>query len=472
MFERFFRLKDHGTTVKTEIIAGITTFLTMAYIIFVQPGILAAPIKIPGSPMAGMDYDAFFGSVMVATCLSAAIATMMMGLYAKFPIGLASGMGENAFFAFTVIVGMGYSFEVVLGAVFVSALLLTILGFFKVRELIFDSIPISLKSAIAGGIGLFIAFIGFQHAGLIHINPNTMVSMTDFSKDKAYLMPVLLATIGLIIIALLMSLRVKGAILWGMLLTAVIGIPMGVVSTTILKSGWSVPSLAPTFMKLDLSGLLSIGLVTVIVVFFLTDMFDSVGTLIGVAQRANMLDEKGHFPGAERAFITDAVGSVFGAVLGTSTITSYIESASGIEAGGRTGLTAVTTSICFLLALFVSPVVRMIGGGCEIPVEGAPSIYLYPITAPVLIIVGILMAKSFIYINWDDITESLPAFLLLLGIPLTFSISDGLALGMISYPVIKVFSGRAKEVSWLIYILGAIFLIRWILMFGESPPQA
>ncbi len=464
MLERFFQLKENKTDVRTEVIAGITTFLTMAYIIFVQPAILSAPINIPGSPMEGMDYEAFFGSVMVATCISAAIATLMMGLYAKYPIALASGMGQNAFFAFTVVVGMSITWNIVMGAVLVSGIVFIILSFFKVRQVVLDSIPLSLKSAIAAGIGLFIAFIGMQHAGLLHSDPNTMVAMTNFGANPLYLKPFLLSVIGLVLITILMAHKVKGAVLWGMLISALIGIPMGVVSTDILKAGWSVPSLAPTFLQFDLQGLMGIGLVSVIVVFLLTDMFDTIGTLIGIAQRAKFLDEKGHLPRAGKALLSDAVGTTVGAMLGTSTVTSYIESAAGVEAGGRTGLTSVVTAICFILAIFISPIVMMIGGGYMIPIEGGAPIFLYPVTAPVLLIVGILMARSLTYIKWDDITESLPAFMILMGIPLTFSISDGLALGLISFPIVKVLCGRQKEVSWLVYILAAVFLARWLLM--------
>ncbi|MFH1514480.1 MAG: NCS2 family permease, partial [bacterium] len=263
MLERFFKLQENKTDVRTEIIAGITTFLTMAYIIFVQPAILSAPINIPGSPMEGMDYQAFFGSVMVATCVSAAIATLMMGLYARYPIALASGMGQNAFFAFTVVVGMSITWNVVMGAVLVSGVIFIILSFFKVRELILDSVPVSLKSAIAAGIGLFIAFIGMQHAGLIHKDPNTMVAMTNFAKNPEYLKPFLLSLVGLLIISIMIAQRVKGAVLWGMIFTTIIGITMGIVSTEALHQSWSVPSLAPTFMKFDLKGLMGVGLVSV-----------------------------------------------------------------------------------------------------------------------------------------------------------------------------------------------------------------
>ncbi|MBU1023543.1 NCS2 family permease, partial [bacterium] len=320
------------------------------------------------------------------------------------------------------------------------------------------------KSAIAAGIGLFIAFIGMQHAGLIHKDPNTMVAMTNFAKNPEYLKPFLLSLVGLLIISIMIAQRVKGAVLWGMIFTTIIGITMGVVSTEVLHQSWSVPSLAPTFMKFDLKGLMGVGLVSVIVVFLLTDMFDTIGTLIGIGQRANFLDEKGRFPRAEKALLSDAVGTTVGALLGTSTVTSYIESAAGVEAGGRTGLTSVVTAICFILAIFVSPFVMMVGGGHMIPVEGGAPVFLYPVTAPVLIIVGILMVKSITHINWDDITESLPAYLIFLGIPLTFSISDGLALGLVSYPIVKIFSGRSKDVSWLLYILAAIFILRWIMM--------
>ena len=460
MFERFFRLSENGTNIHTEIIAGITTFLTMAYIIFVQPAILSAPISIPGSPMEGMDKNAFFGSVMVATCLSAAIATFIMALLANYPIALASGMGENVFFAFTVVVGMHVPWQVALGAIFISGLLCTILTVSKLRNVIMDAIPASLKNAIAGGIGLFIAFLGMQHCGIIIGNPNTMVSITRFAEHPEYVKPFALSVIGLIAIAILMSYKVKGAVLWGMLISSLIGIPMGIISPGELKHWQTVPSLAPTFMKLDFRGLFNISMISIILVFFLTDMFDMLGTLIGVSKRANLLDEKGRLKRAQKAFFADSFGSVIGAALGTSTVTSYIESAAGVEAGGRTGLTGVVTGICFLLAIFISPVVKMIGSGYMLSPNEASAI-LYPITGPVLVIVGILMVKAIIEINWDDVTEALPAFLVFIGIPLSFSISDGLALGLIAYPIIKVLAGRQKEVSWLVYILAALFVVRF-----------
>jgi AGZA family xanthine/uracil permease-like MFS transporter len=260
----------------------------------------------------------------------------------------------------------------------------------------------------------------------------------------------------------MMSFRIKGAVLWGMLITAIIGIPMGVIKTDVLKEWQAIPSIAPTFLKLDFRGLFTIEMVTVIIVFFLTDMFDMIGTLIGVAKRAKLLDNQGRLVRAQKAFFADSIGSVFGSLLGTSTVTSYIESAAGVQAGGRTGMTGLIAGLLFILAIFVSPIAKMIGGGYMVMPEGAVSpIFLYPITGPVLIIVGILMVKAMIDVNWDDITDALPAFLIFIGIPLSFSISDGLALGLISYPIVKILAGRHKEVSWLIYILAALFIVRF-----------
>ena len=457
MFERVFRLRENGTDVKTEVIAGVTTFMTMAYIIFVQPAILSGPMSAQ-SPQGGD----FFGSVMVATCLSAAIATFIMAFVANYPIALASGMGENVFFAITVVTMMGVPWQVALAAIFISGILCTILTVSKARNLIMDAIPPSLKNAIAAGIGFFIAFLGMQHCGIIVGNPATMVSITRFADNPLYIKPFVLSVIGLILISFMMSFRIKGAVLWGMLITAIIGIPMGVIKTDVLKEWQAIPSIAPTFLKLDFRGLFTIEMVTVIIVFFLTDMFDMIGTLIGVAKRANLLDNQGRLVRAQKAFFADSIGSVFGSLLGTSTVTSYIESAAGVQAGGRTGMTGLIAGLLFILAIFVSPIAKMIGGGYMIMPEGAVSpIFLYPITGPVLIIVGILMVKAMIDVNWDDITDALPAFLIFIGIPLSFSISDGLALGLISYPIVKILAGRHKEVSWLIYILAALFIVRF-----------
>ncbi|MEO0294196.1 MAG: NCS2 family permease [candidate division WOR-3 bacterium] len=428
----FFRLKKHNTSIKTEAIAGITTFMTMAYIIFVQPVVLSA---------AGMD----FGAVMMATIFSSVITTLIMGFYANYPIALAPGMGENFFFAFTIVLGMGVSWQKALGIVFVSGVLFIILTLFKIRESIIETVPDSLKRAIAGGIGFFITFIGLQWGGIIKDSPGTLVTLGNLSKNYT-----ILFLIGLVIIFFLYVRRVKGAILWGILLTYIVGIPMGIVKFEGIVS--KPPSLTPTLFKLDIFGSLRVEYIVPILVLFLLDFFDTVGTLIGVSSHANLLDEKGKLPKAGKALLSDAIGTVVGSLLGTSTVTSYIESAAGVSEGGRTGLTNVFTSICFLLAIFFYPLIKSIGGGYHVGENT-----FYPITAPALVLVGALMIKSVANIKWDDVTEVIPSFLVLVGIPLTYNISHGMAFGFVSYPLIKLFGGRAKEVHPLMWVLFFVF---------------
>jgi len=434
----FFKLKDKGTSIKTEAVAGITTFMTMSYIIFVQPTVLS---------QAGMD----FGAVMMATILSSVIAIIIMGLYANYPIALAPGMGENFLFAYTIILAMGVAWEKALGIVFVSGVIFIILTLFKIREAVVNSVPQSLKSSIAAGIGIFITFIGLQWAGVVAKSPATGVSLGALTTKH-----VLLFFIGLIVMFLFIARKVKGAILWGIIITAIVGIPMGIV-----KFGGVVskpPSITPTFFKLDILGALRWEYITPILVLFLLDFFDTVGTLIGVGQHAGLLRE-GKLPRAGKALMADAVGTVAGSLLGTSTVTSYIESAAGVSEGGRTGLSNMFTALLFLLAIFFYPVVKAIGGGYSVG-----DVVYYPVTAPALVIVGALMIKTVASIKWDDITEAIPAFLTLIGIPLTYSISDGMAFGFISYPIMKLFAGRTREVHPIMWVLFAVFAFRFIVI--------
>lgn len=434
VLERFFRLRENGTTVRTELRAGLVTFLTMSYIIFIQPAILS---------QAGMD----FGAVMAATCISAAAATIMMGLFANYPIALAPGMGENFFFAFTVVMGMGVSWRVALGAVFLSGVAFFILSVVRLREMVIEAVPSSLQHAIAAGIGIFIAFIGLQQAGIVVGNPGSLVQLGDVR-----LAPVLLALAGLAITSVLLIRKVKGAILWGMLATALLGLPFGLVEYHGMVS--APPSIAPTLFEMDVRGALALPLVTFIFLYMV--LFDTVGTVIGVSAQAGFLKD-GKIPRAGRVLMTDAVGTALGAALGTSTVTSYIESNAGVAEGGRTGLANMLTGLLFLLALFFIPLVQTIGGGYQV----TPGKFLYPVTAPVMILVGCMMAKSIGKIDWNDLSEAVPSFLTLVGIPLTYNIAHGLALGFISYPVLKLLSGRGKEVRWLMYLLGSLLILTY-----------
>jgi AGZA family xanthine/uracil permease-like MFS transporter len=438
MLSRYFKFQELGTNMRTEAIAGVTTFMAMAYIMFVQPAVLSA---------AGMDFD----SVFVATCLSACIATLIMGIYANYPIALAPGMGENFFFVSAVLT-LGLTWQAALGAVFVSGVVFVILTFLRVREMIINAIPDCLKHGIAGGIGLFIAFIGFIQAGIIVKSPLGILSLGNIHSS-----PVLLAIIGIFIISILLSLRVKGAILIGMIATAIIGIPMGIVKFQGFAS--LPPSIEPTFFQLDLIGAFKLGGITVILVFLFMDMLDTIGTLVGVGTATGFMKD-GKLPRANRALLADATGTIFGSVLGTSTVTSYIESTAGVSSGGRTGFSSVVTGCLFLVSLFFAPLIRMIGGGYEI----AEHVFLYPITAPALIIVGSMMMKTVVKINWREPSDYIPAFLTLIGMPLTYSIPEGIAFGFISYPLVKLLSGKWRDVSWLVYVLAGLFILRYIFL--------
>jgi AGZA family xanthine/uracil permease-like MFS transporter len=424
--DRFFKLTELGTNVRTEILGGATTFMTMSYIIFVQPAILST---------TGMDR----GAVLTATCLASAMATLLMGLLANYPIAQAPAMGHNVFFAVVVCGVMGYSWQAALGAIFLVGVLQIVLSFAGFYEKLVAAVPDGLKHAIAVGIGLLIALIGLEYAGIV----------VDLTAK-----PVLLALAGTAFCVVLMARRVKGAILLGVLGTAVAGVLFGITKYQGIMA--APPSLAPTFLKLDIPGALHMGLFSVLFVFFFLDMFDCVGTLIGVSQPAGFM-KSGKLPRASKAILADAVGTVEGALLGTSTVSSYIESTTGIAAGARTGLANVITAILFLAALFFSPLAEMIAG--EVKFGGA---VLRPAIAPALILVGYLMMRSVRYIDWDDLSEAVPAFLAIIITPLTQSIAEGIAFGFISYALLKLASGKGRTVHALVYVFSALFILRYI----------
>jgi AGZA family xanthine/uracil permease-like MFS transporter len=464
MLDRIFHLSENRTTARTEVLAGVTTFLTMAYIIVVQPAILSGVMF--GHP-TGMD----FGAIMTATCLAAALATAIMALYARYPIAQAPGMGENFFFVFSAIpaaaaAGFANSWQVALGAVFISGVLFLILSLAGLRELIFNAVSPSLKSSIAAGIGLFIAFIGLLDAGLIVKDPGTAVKLNAHFTSP----DLLVFFTGLLVTAVLFARKVRGSILWGIAAATVLTaglklalplLPPAIAASPVLTGSMLVqrfefahglvsapPSLAPTFLQMDLIHALSPAMLPFVFVFLFMLMFDTIGTLIGVCEQAGFMREN-KLPRAKQAMLSDAVGTVAGAGLGTSTVTSFIESAAGVEQGGRTGLTGLVVAALFLLALFFSPVIAMVGS-------------YPPITASALVMVGAMMIRNVTKIDWNDATEYVPAFLTLIGIPLTYSIADGLALGFISYPIIKLFSGRGREIGWLTYVLAAVLVFYFI----------
>ena len=438
MLEKLFRLQESGTTVKREIVAGCTTFMTLSYIIFVQPAVLSA---------AGMDS----GAVMAATCITSAFAMVLMAVLANYPIALAPGMGHNFYFAFTVCLTLGVSWQNALGAVFVAGLLFILLFFVGLREKVMTILPVSLRNAIPAGIGLLIALVGLEWAGLIVDHPATHVTLGDLKSP-----PALLSLFGVIVIAILFALKVRGAILIGILASTVVGLITGMVKFQGVVS--APPSIAPTFLKLEIPNIfVRPEMIAIIFIFIFLDLFDTVGTLVGVGEQGGFMVD-GKLPKARQALLSDAVATSTGALLGTSTVTSYIESASGISAGGRTGLTNIVTAILMLLALFFSPLIQMVGAGYPI----GENTFLYPIVAPALIIVGSLMLKNVVSIDWDDATESIPAFLTLLLMPLTISITEGIAFGFISYSLLKLVTGQGKQVHWLIYLFAVLFVARYI----------
>lgn len=433
MLEKFFRLKENKTSVRTEILAGITTFMTMAYILAVNPAILGD---------AHMDK----GAVFTATALSAAVATLVMALVARLPFALAPGMGLNAFFAYSVVLTMGYSWQFALTAVFLEGIVFLLLTAFNIREMIIKAIPENIRYSISVGIGLFIAFIGMKNSGIIVDSSATFVTLGYVNQPT-----VLLALLGVVITGALLKFRIRGALLIGVLIVTVLGIPFGVtLLPESLKFVQTPPSLSPIFFQFEFENIFTMDMLVVLFTFLFVDMFDTVGTLIGVATKADMIDEKGNIPRVKQALFADAVGTFFGAILGTSTVTTYVESASGVAEGGRSGLTALTVAILFGLSLVFAPVFLMI-----------PSAAL----SPVLIIVGLFMLSPVKKLNLDDFTEAIPAFLTIILMPLTYSIANGIIFGLLSYVILKMITGKFKDLSLLMYILAILFVIK---MWGED----
>lgn len=428
----YFKLKEKGTTVRTEVLAGLTTFMTMAYILAVNPSILSA---------TGMDAS----SVFAATAISSAIATAIMALYANLPVGLAPGMGLNAFFAFSVCLGMGYSWQFALTAVFLEGIIFILLTVTNLREAILNCIPFSLKKAISAGIGLFIAFIGLQGSGIIVDNPATLVSMGSLTSPNA-----IVTIAGLFAVAVMLIYNVRGALLYGILFATVIGAFLGVTKTEnfTLAGIFAVPSVAPTFWQFDFSQIFTTDMIFVLTTFLFVDLFDTVGTLVGVATKGSLLDKEGRLPEAKQAFMADAIGTCVGAVLGTSTVTSFVESASGVAAGGRSGLTALVIAFFFLISLFLAPVFLLIPAAA---------------TAPALIIVGLFMISPIKEVDFDDFTVSVPVFVTIIGMPLSYSIAHGIAWGVISYVVINLLTGKIKQIHPLTFILAIIFAAKFII---------
>jgi len=425
LLESFFKLKEHNTTVKTEVLAGFTTFLTMAYIVLVNPLILSS---------TGMDLNAVF----VATCLAAALGTAIMGLVANYPMALAPGMGLNAYFTFTVVKGMGVHWQVALGAVFISGLVFLAVSLFKVREAIVNAIPKSLKFAISAGVGMFLALIALKNAGVVAASPETYLTLGNLHSPTT-----LLSILGFFIIVALEYRRVHGSIIIGILIVTALSIALGLSKFQGVIA--PVPSMAPTFMKMDLHGAMNIGLLGVVFVFFFVDLFDTTGTLIGVSHRAGLLDKDGKLPRLKRALLADSIAIVAGAIMGTSSTTAYIESAAGTAVGGRTGLTATVVAILFLACLWLSPL--------------ANTVPAYA-TAPALCYVAVLMARGLAEIDWSDLTESAPAVMTALAMPFTFSIADGIAFGFISYAVIKILAGRFRDLKPAVVVIAALWIFK------------
>lgn len=455
--DKIFHLKENHTDVKTEVMAGITTFMTMAYILAVNPNILSA---------SGMDR----GAIFTATALSSFIATCLMALLSNYPFVLAPGMGLNAYFTYTVVLGMGYTWQQALSAVFAEGIIFILLSLTNVREAIFNSIPMNLKHAVSVGIGLFIAFIGLQNAKIVVGNDSTLVSIFSFKSSVAegtfssQGITVLLALIGVLVTAILLAKNVKGGILWGILITWILGILCQLTHLYVpnadlgyysllpdFSNGISVPSMMPTFMKMDFSIVFSLDFVVIMFAFLFVDMFDTLGTLIGVASKADMLDKDGKLPRIKGALLSDAVGTTVGAMCGTSTVTTFVESASGVAEGGRTGLTSLVAAVLFGLSLLLSPIFLAI-----------PSFA----TAPALIVVGYLMLTSVTKIDFNDMTEAIPCFIAIIAMPFMYSISEGIAMGVISYVVINLVAGKAKEkkISVLMYVLAVLFILKYVFL--------
>ena len=431
MLERIFRLRENQTSVRQELLAGLTTFMTMAYVVVVNPRILSE---------AGMPVD----GVLFATCISAALATLVMGLWANYPIALAPGMSLNAYFTYSIVIQRHVPWQTALGVVLLSGILFLLLTLTNVREQIVNGIPGCLKYGTAAGIGLFIAFVGFRNAGIIVANPSTFVALGKTSDPQ-----VILAAVGVVLIAILMARRVGSAILLGIVIITLVGIPFGVSHWPAHLFSWPHPS--GTLFKLDLRSAFKLGLGELVFVFFFVDLFDNVGTLVGVCEQGGFLRD-GVLPRASRALLADAIGTIVGALTGTSTVTSYIESAAGVAAGARTGLGNLMIAALFLGAMFCAPIVSAI-----------PSYA----TAPALILVGALMCGEVAKVKWSDYTESVPAFLTVIGTPLTFSIATGLSLGLLSFTILKLFTGKYKEISPLIWVLSVLFLMRYAFLSHE-----
>ncbi len=429
MLDSYFKLGEHGTTVKREVLAGCTTFLTMAYITFVNPAILSD---------TGMD----FGAVFVATCVAAAFGTLVMGLYANYPIALAPGMGLNAFFTYGVVLGLGYAWQTALGAVFLSGVIFVILSLLPVREWLINSIPRTLKMAISAGIGLFLGIIALENAGIVVDHPATLVTMGDMTAA-----PAILAMLGFVIIVALSRRQVPGAVIIGILAVTGLGVAFGITEWKGLVSVPPDPS--PTLLALDIVGAFEVSLLAVVFTFLFVDLFDTAGTLVGVAHRAGLLDDEGKLPRLRKALLADSTATVVGAGLGTSSTTSYIESAAGVNAGGRTGLTAVVVAILFLLCLFFSPL--------------AQTVPAYA-TAPALLYVACLMTRGLAEIDWEDATEYAPAVITAIAMPLTYSIADGLGLGFICYALMKVTSGKISECPPAVMVIAALFAFKFVVL--------
>lgn len=427
MLEKLFKLKQNQTSLKQEAIAGLTTFMTMAYIIFVNPMMLAD---------AGMDH----GAVFVATCLAAAIGCLVMGLMANYPIALAPGMGLNAFFTYTVVGEMGYSWETALGAVFLSGICFLILSLVRIREWIVNSIPVSLRLGIAAGIGLFLALIGLKSAGIVVANPATLVTMGDITA-----FPAVMAVLGFFLIIAMVQRGMKSAVILSILIITGLGLIFGDVHYNGIVS--MPPSIAPTFMKMDLSQVFEVTMLSVVFAFLFVDLFDTSGTLVAAAQRGGFLDEKGRLPRLNRALTADSLATIAGAACGTSTTTSYIESTAGVSAGGRTGLTAVVVGLLFIAALFLSPLAGVIPAYA---------------TAGTLFYVAILMMSGLVHVEWEDLTEAAPVVVVCILMPLTFSIASGIALGIISYAAIKILTGRFSDLNVGIIVLAALFVAKFV----------
>jgi AGZA family xanthine/uracil permease-like MFS transporter len=433
-FEKQFKLKEHNTDVRTEIMAGVTTFMTMAYILIVNPDILS---------QAGMN----FGGVFTATALSALIACVLMAFLANYPFALAPGMGLNAFFTYTVVMGMSKSWEFALTAVFIEGIIFMILSFLNVREAIFNAIPMNLKKAVSVGIGLFIALIGFTNAEIVVKEGGTILNLGNLTSGAP-----LLAIMGLIITGILLAKNVKGALFFGILITTAIGIPMGVSympNGSFLGIFSAPPSLAPVFMKFEWGQIFTWEMLIVVFTFLFVDVFDTVGTLIGVSSKAGMLEPDGSLPKVKEALLADAIGTTVGACLGTSTVTTFVESASGVAEGGRTGLTALTTGIMFGLSLILAPLFGMVPGAA---------------TAPALIIVGLFMMSPIKEIDLEDFTEAIPAFLTIVMMPFAYSIAEGIVFGMVSYVALKLLTGKHKDISLIMYVLALLFIAKSIFM--------